>query len=34
MEDMSCGNCYNTNHTLSQQDCDTNNGDVSSGYGF
>ena len=34
MGDMSCGNCSMNNQTLSQQDCDTNNGDISIGYGF
>ena len=32
--DMSCGDFSMNNHTLSQQDCDSNNGDVSSGYGL
>ena len=34
MGDMSGGNCSINNNTLSQQYYDTNNGDVSSGYGF
>ena len=31
---MSGGNFSMNNHILYQQDCDSNNGDVSSGYGF
>ena len=31
---MNCGNCYIINHTLSHQDFDSNNGNVSSGYGL
>ena len=34
MFNMSGGNCSLNKHTLSQQYCDSNNGDVSSGYGF
>ena len=34
MGDISGGNCYLNNHIISQQYCDSNNGDVSSGYGF
>ena len=34
MCDRSGGNCYMSNHTLSQKYFDSNNGDVSSGYGF
>ena len=34
MDDMSGGNCSTKNHTLSQHDSDSNNGDMSSGYGF
>ena len=34
MGDTSCGNCSTNNHTLYQQDRDSNNGDVSSGYSF
>ena len=34
MGDMSGGNCSMNNHILSQQDCDSNNGDASSEYGF
>ena len=34
MVDMSGGDYYMNNHTLSRQDCDSNNGDVSSGNGF
>ena len=34
MFNMSGGNCSLNNHTLSQQYCDSNNGDVGSGYGF
>ena len=32
--DATCRNCYMRNHTLSKQDCDSNNGDVMSGYVF
>ena len=31
---MSGGNCYMNYHTLSQHDCDSNNGDVSIVYVF
>ena len=31
---MSGGNCSLNNKTLSQHYCDSNNGDMSSGYGF
>ena len=31
---MSGGNCSMNNHTLFQQDCDSNNSDVISGYSF
>ena len=31
---MSGGNCYIRNQTLYQQDCDSKNGYVISGYGF
>ena len=34
MGDMSGGNCSINNHTHSQQYYDSNNGDMSSGYGF
>ena len=34
MGDMSGCNCSTKNHTLSQNDCDPNNGDVGSGCGF
>ena len=34
MYENSCGCCYKNNHTLSQNYCDSNNGDVSSGYVF
>ena len=34
MGNMSGGNCSLNNHTLSQQYCDYDNGDVSSGYLF
>ena len=34
MGDMSGGNCSMNNHTLSKKDCDSNDGDVISGYGF
>ena len=34
MGDMSGVNCSINNHNLYQHDCDYNNGDVSSGYGF
>ena len=34
MGKMGGGNCYINNHLLYQQDCDSNNGDMSSGYGF
>ena len=34
MGDMSGGNCYLENNTLYQQYCDSNNGDVISGYDF
>ena len=34
MGGMSGGNCYMNNHIISQQVCDSNNGDVSSGYTF
>ena len=32
--DVSAGNCYMNNHTLSKQDCYSNSGDISSGNGF
>ena len=34
MGDVSDGNCSMNNHNLYQQDFDSNNGDVSSVYGF
>ena len=34
MGDMSCGNFSIKKLTIYQYDCDSNNGDVSSGYGF
>ena len=34
MGDKSGGNCSMIYHTLYQHACDSNNGDVSSGYGF
>ena len=32
--DNGCGNCSTKHHTLSQQDCDSSDFDVSSGYGL
>ena len=34
MGDMSCEDCFMKNLTLSQQDFDSSNGDISSRYGF
>ena len=34
MCDMSSANCYVINHTFSQQDCDSNDGGLSTGNGF
>ena len=34
MGHMGGGTCSMKNHTLFHQDCDSGNGDVSSGYGF
>ena len=34
MGDVSGGNCFIKNHTLSKYDCDSNNSDVISGHGF